>query len=279
MLTPKTLFVALLAFTPVQLFAEADTDRQIEETAKSSHTFRRVLNNEIEVKVRDGIATLTGRVGDLDQARLAEDTVADIKGVRRVDNQIKLDPKAGGASDEWLAVKIRSKLLLNRDISSRHTRVDVKDGIVTLTGTADSPAQKNRTESAIKEIAGVRQVRNHLEIVQRTADNRRDEQPTKTEPPLPPGAGLPTGRDSPPARSVETSGSPIEDSAITTQIKFQLLANDDTNGLKTKIDTTGGQVVITGEAESDAQREMVTELARAVRGVSHVENRMTVKRK
>lgn len=279
MLIPKTLFVTLLAFTPVHLLADAGTDRQIEETVKSSHTFRRVLNNEIEVKVRDGIATLTGRVGDMDQARLAEDTVAVIKGVRRVDNQIRLDPKARGASDEWLAVKIRSKLLLNRDISLMHTRVEVKDGVVTLTGTADSPSQKNRTESAIREIAGVRQVRNHLEIAGRTAARRHDEQPTKAEPPLPPGAGLPTGRDSPPAPRSETSGSPIEDSAITTQITFQLLTNDETSALKTKVDTTGGRVVITGEAESDAQRELVTEVARGVSGVSHVENRMTVKRK
>lgn len=278
MLTPKILLATLLAATPLSIFADERTDRRIEESARSSHTFQRVLNNEIDVKVRDGVATLSGEVSDMDQARLAEDTVATIEGVRRVDNRIKLDPTARGASDEWLAVKIRSKLLLKRDISLSHTRVNVRDGIVTLTGTAESPAQKARTESAIREIAGVRQVKNHLEIAERTAERGRAGQPAKREPSLPPGAGLPTGRESPRVPD-DLSRQPIEDAAVTSQVRFQLLTNDQTSALEPKIDTAEGRVTIAGVAESDAQRDLVTELARRVRGVAHVENRMTVKRR
>lgn len=308
MLTPKYLrFALLLVAAPFAGLADEKTDRQIEETAKSSYTFRRVLNDDIEVKVRHGVATLTGSVPDLDQSRLAEDTVAGIEGVTRVDNQIKLDPKAQGVSDEWLSVKIRSKLLLRRDVSVMNTRWHVKEGVVTLTGTAGSEQEKRRTETVIKEIGGVRQVRNLLEVAERTADagvRRAQPREEEREEPLPPGAGLPTGRDAkaPPTAAkpadsrgaTETSGrdrrdrneseesplrSQVEDTAITTRIKFELLTNDDTSGLSTKIATDNGRVVITGEAESEEQRQLVTELARRVQGVTHIDNRMSVRRR
>jgi hyperosmotically inducible periplasmic protein len=283
MLTPKNLLITLIAVTPLALFAgapgdrqSAPSDRQIEETAKTSFTFRRVLNNDIDVTVRNGVATLRGSVRDPDQSRLAEDMVATIEGVTRVDNQIKLDPKAGGASDEWLAVKIRSKLLLDRSISLTPIKLDVKEGVVTLTGTAESPAQKARTELAIKEVVGVREVRNRLEVAEGTVDAS----PGRPEAERPESAvqasRLPTGREPPPTVERQLR-SAVEDTAITTQIRFELLTNDETSGLAAKIDTRGGRVVITGEAASNAQRQLVTQLAQRVHGVEHVENRMVVK--
>ncbi|MDO8543100.1 MAG: hypothetical protein Q7S40_21920 [Opitutaceae bacterium] len=64
MRTPKFLRLALLAAVPFTLFADEKRDRHIEEAAKTSYTFRRVLGNEIDLKVRDGVATLNGHVRD-----------------------------------------------------------------------------------------------------------------------------------------------------------------------------------------------------------------------
>lgn len=282
MLNPKypLLLFIVIAAAPLALFAQVRTDQQIEEAAKSSYTLRRLLDGQIDVKVRDGVATLSGRVRDADQSRLAEDTVANLDGVKRVENQVKLDPMAKAASDEWLAVKIRSKLLLARDLSLAHAKVDVRDGIVTLSGTTDSNDHKARAEQAIREIVGVRQVRNLLHVGERTASAAQKDSKPDPSMSLPAGAGLPTGRNAgPQSESGKASlRADVEDAAISTQIKFQLLTHDDTSALKTKIETENGRVVITGEAESELQRQRVTDLARSVRGVSHVENKMVVRK-
>jgi osmotically-inducible protein OsmY len=75
----------------------------------------------------------------------------------------------------------------------------------------------------------------------------------------------------------ETLGEKIDDASITTQVKFALLGHKSTSALKTKVTTTEGVIVITGEAASDAERSLVTKLANDVRGVRTVNNRMTVK--
>ena len=75
----------------------------------------------------------------------------------------------------------------------------------------------------------------------------------------------------------ETIGEKIDDASITSQVKFALLSHKATSALKTKVTTTDGVIVITGEADSDAEKSLVTKLAQDVRGVNSVSNKMTVK--
>lgn len=287
MVVPRVLFLALLSVTLPAAVADTRTDRAIEETARSSYTFRRVLNNTVTVNVHDGVATLNGRVRDADQSRLAEDTVAGIDGVRRVNNQVKLDPQAPEATDEWLAVKIRSRLLLKPELNLSGTGVEVKGGVVTLTGAADSDRQKELTEATVKSIAGVRAVRNHLEVVERSSSARTPANDGKAkEGNLASAgaadAGLPTGRpadDAPPNGDTRAERIRIEDEAITTQIEFELLVNKETGGLKTKVETQRGRVTISGEAQSERQRELISRLANRVGGVVEVDNQVVVRRR
>jgi osmotically-inducible protein OsmY len=74
-----------------------------------------------------------------------------------------------------------------------------------------------------------------------------------------------------------TVGEKIDDASITSQVKYALLNHDGTSALKTKVTTNEGVIVITGEARSDAEKSLVTKLARDVRGLQSVDNRMTVK--
>lgn len=55
-------------------------------------------------------------------------------------------------SDAWMAFKIRSRLLMKANVSATSTTVTVKDGFVTLSGTAENQAQKELTAIYAREI-------------------------------------------------------------------------------------------------------------------------------
>jgi hyperosmotically inducible periplasmic protein len=228
------------------VFASTSMDRKIEDAAKASYNYRTVLEDHVKVKVSDGVVTLTGTVQDEDEKDLAAETVKNLPGVMAVNNKITVKEAAPKNSDAWIAFKIRSQLLVKAHVSATATVVTVKDGVVTLTGTADNNAQKELTGVYAKEIEGVKSVNNELVVKAVPA----------------PGS---------------TMGEKIDDASITAQVKFELLRHKSTSALNTKVTTTDGVVLITGEAASDAEKSLVTKLAQDVRGVKSVENNMTVK--
>jgi osmotically-inducible protein OsmY len=236
----------LLLAVPVLLRADAAVDRKIESAAKASYNYRTVLEDHVDVKAREGVVTLTGTVADPDHVELAENTVRDLPGVVQVDNQIKVVPPAPEHSDGWIATKVRTKLLLKSNVSAVDTKVVVKDGIVTLTGTVTDPAQKELTTAYVQEIEGVKSVDNRLVVPESPVDPR-------------------------------TLSDRMDDASITAQVKYALLAHKSTSALKTNVTTKNGDVAIQGEAASAAEKDLVTHLAQGVRGVKSVNNTMTVK--
>ncbi|HXC01527.1 MAG TPA: BON domain-containing protein [Opitutaceae bacterium] len=240
--------LALFVFIagPIALFASSDTDRKIEDAAKASYNYRTVLEDHVSVSVTDGIVTLTGTVEDSDDKDLAADTVENLPGVISVDNQIEIKSTYEKHSDAWIAFKIRSSLLVKANVSAMDTKVDVKDGNVILTGTAKNIAQKELTEAYAKDIDYVKSIQNNIVVVAPAAD-----QPTVSD--------------------------NMDDASITSQVKYALLSHSATSALKTHVTTTEGVVAITGEADSDAEKSLVTKLAQDVRGTKSVTNDMTVK--
>lgn len=240
-----SLLIALLA-SPVLLSASSDTDRKIEDAAKASYNYRTVLEDQVKVSVEDGIVTLSGTVQDKDDKALAVDTVENLPGVKAVKNDIKVEPKYPEKSDGWMALKIRGRLLVKANVSATATTVAVKDGVVTLGGTADNQAQKELTGLYAKDIDGVQSVNNEIVV-------------------------------NPPAATATSIGEKIDDASITAQVKYALLTHKSTHALKTKVTTNEGVVVVTGVASSDAEKSLVSKLAKDVRGVQSVKNEMTVK--
>ena len=255
----KTLsaLVVIIA-SPLALFASSSTDRKIEEAAKSSYNYRTVLEDHVKVKASDGIVTLTGTVQDRDAKNLAEDTVENLPGVISVNNQIKVESDIPEHSDKWIAMKIRGRLLVKGNVSASSTKVDVADGKVTLTGTADNVAQKELTEVYAKDIDGVKGVNNEIVVKADSPREARDNRDHRDN------------RD-------ERMGDKMDDASITSQVKYALLTHKSTSALKTKVTTNEGVVHISGEARSDAEKSLVSKLAHDVRGVQSVDNNMTVR--
>lgn len=239
---------ALLVFLagPIALLASSGTDRKIEDAAKASYNFRTVLEDRVTAKADDGVVTLTGVVADKDMKSLAEDTVSNLPGVLRVDNQVTFDAALAEHSDAWIALKIHYQLLAHANVSYSGTKIEVKDGVVTLTGTADTIAQKELTAEYAKDIDWVKSVKNDIVV------------------------------NASPAKS-DTMGVTVDDASITTQVKYALFTHKSTSALKTKITTTAGVVDITGVAANEAEKTLVGKLALGIRGVKSVDNNMTVK--
>jgi hyperosmotically inducible protein len=244
----KTARIAFLiaATLPVALFASSSTDHKIEDAAKASYNYKTVLNDEVTIKANDGVVTLSGTVQDKDDRALAEDTVENLPGVVSVDNQIEVKSAYPEHSDEWIAMKIRGELLVKANVSATSTTVGVKDGVVTLTGTVKNRAQKDLTEAYVNDIDNVKAVKNDL-VIQA------------------------------PAPGDSTIGDDMDDASITSQVKFALLSHRSTSALSTKVITENSVVNISGVADSDAEKSLVTKIAQDTRGVKSVVNDMTVK--
>ena len=69
-----------------------------------------------------------------------------------------------GLNDGWLWVKTRFDLAAADDLRDSTINVDVDNGVVTLTGTVASAAQKTRAEQVVKSVEDVRSVRNQLRV-------------------------------------------------------------------------------------------------------------------
>jgi osmotically-inducible protein OsmY len=251
MKTTHSLALTLATGTMLVLSAPlraSDLDDRIEAAAKKSYVFKTYLaDDSIKTESKDGVVTLTGSVADASHRSLAEDTVEDLPGVKRVQNELTV--KTGGPSehsDGWLGVKVKSMLLFHRNVSATGTDVTVKDGIVNLRGEAASEAQKELTTEYARDVEGVKSVDNQMTVA-----------------------------SNPPKKS-ETVGEKIDDASITAQVKASLFAHSSTSAIKTKVKTVDGVVTIHGVAKNDAEKSLVTKLASDVNGVVSVINKMTI---
>jgi hyperosmotically inducible periplasmic protein len=244
----KLLALAVLTLSPALLLASSESDRQIEDAANASYNYRAVLDNHVKAHSKDGVVTLTGTVQDHDQKALAEDTVSNLPGVVSVINEVTVESEPKEHSDAWIALKIHSLLLVHANVSATGTHVDVTNGDVLLTGTVNNPAQKDLTEAYVKDIDGVRSIKNDL-VVKDKADETND----------------------------GTVGEAVDDASITSQVKYALLSHRSTSAVKTKVTTRDGVVMISGDADSSAEKDLVSKLAGSIRGVKSVENDMTVR--
>jgi osmotically-inducible protein OsmY len=249
----STCSLALLAATSALLVTSAslrasDTDSRIESSAAKSYVFKTYLKNDsIKTVSKDGAVTLTGTVAEASHKSLAENTVESLPGVISVDNRLKVKGENPAEhSDTWISMKVKTALLFHRNVSATGTDVDVKDGIVTLTGEASSLAQKELTTEYAKDIDNVKEVRNEMTIA-------------KT-----------------PVKVVETNGGKIDDASITAEVKSSLMARRSTSALHTTVSTTDGVVTLSGIAKNDAEKSLVTKLVNDINGVTSVINNMTV---
>ncbi len=238
---------ATLLVSGMQLYASQMDDR-IESSAKESYVFKTYLKDDkIIIQSKEGVVTLTGTVSDEAHKSLAQETVANLPGVKSVDNRLEIKgERPAENSDLWLKAKVKTVLLFNRNVSAARTEVDVKDGIVTLQGDAENEAQKELTTEYVKDVEGVKDVKNEMTV-------------SKTS-----------------KKTVDTLGEKIDDASITAQVKLTLLTHRSTSALNTKVTTNAGVVTLGGKAKNAAEKDLVAKLVADVKGVKDIKNEMTI---
>jgi len=145
-------------------------------------------------------------------------------------------------------MKVKSALTFHKHVSATETGVHTDNGVVTLSGTATSKAQKDLTGEYAKEVEGVTAVRNNL-VVGRPGHTAHD-----------------------------TVKGKIDDASITAQVKTALLFHRGTHILATKVDTRNGVVTLRGETRNAAERDLAIRLAEDVDGVKLVTSHLSVKK-
>jgi len=66
--------------------------------------------------------------------------------------------------DATITTKVKMKLMGNRATSALKTSVDTTEGVVTLTGTAKTAAEKELATKLAEEVDGVKNVNNQMQI-------------------------------------------------------------------------------------------------------------------
>lgn len=71
-------------------------------------------------------------------------------------------------------------------------------------------------------------------------------------------------------------GDKVDDAMITAGVKTEIAKDPDLSALQVNVDTDNGRVALRGKAPSMAAKEHATTLAAAVKGVSSVDNQLSI---
>jgi hyperosmotically inducible protein len=177
-------------------------------------------------------------------ALLSGATVFEAPSATTADTSPGSNRTAGQAIDDsTVTAKIKAELIKDPTTKAYQIEVDNRKGVVQLNGFVDSSAARMRAAEIAKNVSGVVEVQNNLEV----------------------------------KSSERTAGKTIDDAAITAKVKTALIADSTTKAHQINVTTNKGQVQLSGFVDSAAAREQAAKLALQVNGVVSVQNNIDVK--
>lgn len=171
-----TTFAIALTALPVAAndWKDSAKDAWIDGKAETTLLLNGNLNSfKINTDVKDGVVLLTGKVeSEVDKA-LAGELIEGLEGVVRVDNQLTVDNataskrnKQGSTlQDAKIATVVKTRLLMESEVSGTAINVDAENGVVTLTGEVDSAAERDLALAIARNTADVSRVVNQLDVI------------------------------------------------------------------------------------------------------------------
>ncbi|MDO6534505.1 BON domain-containing protein [Alteromonas stellipolaris] len=164
-----------------------------------------------------------------------------------------------GAKDAWIDGKAEATLLFNGNLDSFDINTDVNNGNVVLTGKVDHSVDKKLAEELVSNIDGVMSVDNQLSVIEeKDMDKMASEMSDDAE-----------------SEYDEQTGT-LTDAKIATVIKTRLLMDSDISGFDIDVDVEAGNVTLTGNVDSDAERQLAVEIAKNASDVKNVEDNLQV---
>ncbi len=158
-------------------------------------------------------------------------------------------------SDTWIQTKLVMTYVFNRHLKAYDIDTDVREQVVYLKGTVETPIEKDLAGEIAKSIRDVKGVTNDLVVDQEKAS---------------------LARKNPKATEERAFGQTVSDMTSTASIKSKLYLNKNINGGNINIATLDGVVTLTGSVPTDVERELVVKIAQNTDGVTKVNNDLSI---
>lgn len=160
------------------------------------------------------------------------------------DRTDRTDRTAGQVVDDsMITAKIKAELVKDPMTKAHQIDVNNRKGVVQLNGFVDTPEARMRAGEIAKNVAGVTEVQNNLEV----------------------------------KSASRTAGRTLDDAAITAKVKTALIEDPATKAHQIDVTTNNGQVQLSGFVDSAAAKEQAAKVALQVNGVMSVQNNIDVK--
>jgi len=190
--------------------------------------------------------------------------VVDPRAVRAAEQMKAAAKKAGHQlADSWLTTKIQAQYFADDDIKARHINVSTRDGVVTLTGYVDTPAQRDLAAQIAHTTDGVREVHDRLML---TAGQPPERGAVATS-----GTGGGT-----PAPSHQPGSGMADDAMLTARVQSKFFVDPQVKGRNIEVTAQRGVITLKGEVGSEQERAQALLLARTSDGVARVEDHLVV---
>ena len=133
------------------------SDDEIRKDVKSALFYDAATDSyELTPAVKDGVVTLSGTVQSYLEKQLAVHVAKGVKGVKEVKDSITVTLKSK-RTDAEIAAEVKRAIAINVWLATSFITTEVKDGVVTLTGTVGSSALHSQA-SWLAWTAGVKSV-------------------------------------------------------------------------------------------------------------------------
>ncbi len=157
--------------------------------------------------------------------------------------------------DTWITTSVRSRYFADNSVKGRDIDVSTQDGVVTLTGTVDSDAERTQAIRIAEGVDGVKRVDAQLQV--RGAEARQQ----------------------PAAQTAEKALGTLDAGWITTKIQAQYFADDHVKPWNVDVDTARtGVVTLRGDVDSEQARQAAVRIARSTEGVREVKDELRIVR-
>lgn len=136
--------------------------------------YNRDMFDKLFVTVFEGRVLIVGSVQTPDYRDSAIRFAWQVKGVRQVINEIRIEP-AGGiggyTKDAWIGARLRTRLLTDGEIQSRNYKFETNKGTIYLIGVARDQEELNRVINHARNISYVRDVVSYVRLRSDTRPN------------------------------------------------------------------------------------------------------------
>jgi len=182
-------------------------------------------------------------------------------------------------SDTEITTTVKSKLLADKAVSGLKIGVETDNGVVTLTGTVGTAAERAHAANVARHTDGVKRLVDKLTVEKESAASSgivdKTESGAKKTGEAVKGTSGTVAKDTEDA--AKKTGRFFTDTEITAAVKTKLAADSGVHAMDVHVDTDKGVVTLTGSVRSDAEKADTVRITRDTLGVKNVVNKLTVR--